>query len=182
MVVATDVIVNNEVELVSMELAKKHLRLDAEYEEEDVLVDLAIASAITQVENYTERKVRNSLFVVTLNSSDSFVVERNSVNDRIKEVRLLEEGVDSIILPVTSSKMIKRGPEHYEISFVEVELNLGQTLEVDIEFGFTIESLPKDIISAILLLIGDSYEKREDRGQGVNTAVKNLLRPYRKWI
>ena len=181
MVVNTDVIVSDEVELVSLELAKKHLRLDAEYEDEDMLVELAIASAITQAENYIERTIKNSLFEVIVDSSDSFVVERKSLNDVLKEVRLLEEGVDSVILPASSSKIVKRGPEHYEVMFNDVNLSPGQTIEVSIEIGFTAESLPKDIISAILLMVGDAYERREDRAQSNNTAVINLLRPYRKW-
>lgn len=176
-----DVIVEENVELVSMELAKKQLRLDADDNEEDMLVDIAIASAITQAENYTARKLRKGLCKIQLYSTESIVVERLSLNDKILKVEILEENVDSFALPVSSFSQTKRGPEHYEVSFKEVELLPGQSLNVEIEFGFDADSLPKDITSAMLLLIGDAYERREDRGQSNDTAVKNLLRPYRKW-
>lgn len=178
----TDVVVNNEVELVSLKLAKKHLKLDADYNEEDELIEVAIASAISQAENYTERKFIKSTLLIKVHKAESFIVERSSLNDTVQKVVVVEEGVDSIPLPSTSFSQTKRGPEHYEVSFKDVELQPGQSLEVSVAVGYDFKTLPKSILSALLLMVGDAFEKREDRNQGSNTAVNNLLRPYRKWL
>ena len=177
----TDVVVNNEVELVSLKLAKKHLKLDADYNEEDELIEVAIASAISQAENYTERKFLKSTLLIKVHKAESFIVERSSLNGTVQKVVVVEEGVDSIPLPSTSFSQTKRGPEHYEVSFKDVELKSGQSLEVSVDSGFDSTDLPKPVLSAILLLVSDAYEKREDRNQGNNTVVNNILRPYRKW-
>lgn len=178
----TDVVAVNAVELVSLKLAKKHLRLDVDYNEEDELVEVAIASAISQVQMYTERIINKSHVFLFVNNPESFVVERLSLNDSVEEVEIVEEGVDSITLPISSYSQVKRGPEHYEIVFRDVELRPGQSIKVVLSVGYDSEDLPGPIKSAILLMIGDSFEKREDRSQGNNTAVNNLLRPYRKWL
>ena len=41
---------------------------------------------------------------------------------------------------------------------------------------------PKPVVSAILLVVGDLYARREDRGEvGHNSAANSLCRPYKKW-
>ena len=176
-----DVIAIENVELVRLELVKKHLRLDADNDEENMLIEVAIASAITQAENYTERVLKKSIIEFLTHNAESIVIERSSLNDKIQKVEVVEEDVDSVLLPASAYSQTKRGSEIYEVSFKNVKLEPGQQLKVTIELGFDSETLPKDILSAMLLMIGDSFEKREDRNQGNNTAVNNLLRPYRKW-
>ncbi|WP_413513254.1 head-tail connector protein [Myroides odoratus] len=176
-----DVIAIENVEVVKLELAKKHLRLDADNDEENMLIEVAIASAITQAENYTERVLKKSKIEILTHNAESIVIERSSLNDKVQKVEVLEEDVDSVLLPASAYSQTKRGPEIYEVSFKNVTLEPEQQLKVTIELGFDSETLPKDILSALLLMVGDAYEKREDRNQGNNTAVNNLLRPYRKW-
>ncbi|MDM1408059.1 head-tail connector protein [Myroides sp. DF42-4-2] len=176
-----DVIAIENVEVVKLELAKKHLRLDVDNDDENMLIEVAIASAITQAENYTERVLKKGIIEFLTHNAESIVIERSSLNDEVQKVEVLEEGVGSVLLPASAYSQTKRGPEIYEVSFKDVVLDPGQQLKVTIELGFDSETLPKDILSAMLLMIGDAYEKREDRNQGNNTAVNNLLRPYRKW-
>lgn len=175
----TEVIVQNEIELISLALAKKHLRLEVD-DDEDELVQLAIASAISQAENYTERKLAKVSLVLLLENANAFHVEKQSLNDCIVKVAIQEDDIE-IILPETSYKTTKRGIETYEVSFVGVDLQPNQTIAVYVDYGFDAETLPKPIKSAILLMIGDAYEKREDRNVSNNSAANNLLRPYRKW-
>ncbi|MFM9400788.1 head-tail connector protein [Myroides odoratimimus] len=177
-----DVIVNSEVELVGLNLAKKHLKLEVENDEENELIEVAIASAISSVENYTGRIIREGYFKIDVKGTESFIVERLSLNDSIKEIQIVEKGREISLLPLSSGIQSKRGLEHYEISFKDVVLSPKQSLRVTIDIGFNSKTLPASIKSAMLLLIGEAYEKREDRIQGGNTAVNNLLRPYRKWI
>lgn len=174
-----DVIAIENVELVKLELTKKHLRLDADNDEENMLIEVAIASAITQAENYTERVLKKGI-IEFLTHDTELVIQRSSLNDRVQKVEVLEEDVDSVLLPASTYYQVKIGPEIYGV-VIRKELKSGQQFKVTIELGFDSDSLPRDILSAMLLMVGDAYEKREDRNQGNNTAVNNLLRPYRKW-
>lgn len=61
----TDInITTSEEEIIGLELAKLHLRVDSDYTEEDVLINLAISSARTEAENYIERKLLDRKSVV----------------------------------------------------------------------------------------------------------------------
>lgn len=177
----TEVIAHNENELISLALAKKHLRLEADDVEEDELVQIAIVSAISQAENYIERKLAKSELIIYVENTSSFHVEKQSLNDCISKVVVLEDDFEIENLPENSYKTTKRGVETYEISFSDVKLEPGQSLAIHIELGFTAETLPAPIKSAILLMIGDAYEKREDRNVATNSVANNILRPYRKW-
>lgn len=174
-----DVIAIENVEVVKLELAKKHLRLDVDNDDENMLIEVAIASAITQAENYTERVLKKGI-IEFLTHNTELVIQRSSLNDKVQKVEVLEEGVESVLLPASAYYQVKIGPEIYGVVIRE-ELQPSQQFKVTIELGFDSDSLPRDILSAMLLIVGDSFEKREDRNQGNNTAVNNLLRPYRKW-
>lgn len=176
-------VVVNEVELVSLDLAKKHLRIDPKDKLEDELIEIAIASAISQVESFTERPLKSQNTIIEINRFQSLIIERGSLVDRVTKVEIREVGVDSIPLPEATFKTAKQNAEVYELSFTEKvpELLPNQKVFITIDQGYTDKTIPKPIVSAILLLVGDAFEKREDRIQTINLATRNLLRPYRKW-
>lgn len=43
------------------------------------------------------------------------------------------------------------------------------------------DEIPADIKSALLLIIADNYDKRENRSGLNKSTARNLLNPYRKW-
>lgn len=178
-----EVVVNEEIELVSLDLAKKHLRIDPNDTLEDEIIEIAIASAISQVENFTERPLKSQNTIIEISHFQSLIIERGSLVDRVTKVEIREADVDSILLPEATFKTTKQNAEVYELSFTEQVPALlpNQKVFITIDQGYTEKTIPKPIISAILLLIGDAFEKREDRIQTINLATRNLLRPYRKW-
>ncbi|MDX4973707.1 head-tail connector protein [Myroides odoratimimus] len=167
--------------LLDLKLAKKHLRVEEDYVEDDELIELQIASALAVAENYTSRKlVKGQLEIVTDSTSD-VTIEKKSMNDVLQGVEVIEEGVDSIALPTSAYYVNVGNSELYTVKFRDVVLNERQQLKIVVDYGYTAKTLPKPIKQAMLLNVGEAYEKREDRAQGNNSAVNNLLRPYRKW-
>lgn len=167
--------------LLDLKLAKKHLRVEEDYVEDDELIELQIASALAVAENYTSRKLVKGQLEIVTDSTDSITIEKLSMNDTVEKVELVEEGVVSILLPASSYYTSIMNAEVYTLKFKEVELEEGQSIKVTVSFGYTKKTIPKPVIQAMLLTIGDAYEKREDRAQGNNSAANNLLRPYKKW-
>src|SRR5690554_5765615 len=83
----TDInIVSSEEEIIGLELAKLHLRVDSEYTDEDMLIDLAISSARTEAENYIERKLLKGTAQIKMSGFFGFEFLLQSMNDKIEKV------------------------------------------------------------------------------------------------
>ena len=52
---------------------------------------------------------------------------------------------------------------------------------VIVKVGNAAGKTPKAVQQAILLQVGDMYERREDRTEVIATAAMSLLRPYKKY-
>lgn len=168
--------------LLDLKLVKKHLRIEEDYVDDDDLIELYVASALTVAENYTSRKFVKGQLEILQDSTADITIENVSMNDVVQKVEVVEEGVDSIVLPASAySKVSRLNSEIYVIKFKDVVLTDGQQIRVVIDYGYEAKTLPKAIKSAMLLSVGEAFEKREDRAQGNNSAVNNLLRPYKKW-
>lgn len=168
--------------LLDLKLTKKHLRVDDDDVKEDDLIELYMASALTVAENYTGRKFVKGQLEIVQDSTADIAIEKVSMNDIVQKVEVIENGVEPILLPASSYSSVNViNSEVYTLKFKGVLLKEGQQLRVVVDYGYTSKTLPKVVKQAMLLSVGESYEKREERAQGSNSAVNNLLRPYRKW-
>lgn len=167
--------------LLDLKLAKKHIRVEEDVEYDDDLIELQIASALAVAENYTGRKFCKGVLEIEQDNTDSITIEKLSMNDTVDKVEVVEDGVDSIVLPPNAYYASAMNTEVYVLKFRGVSLTDKQKLKVTIGFGYTKKTIPKPVIQAMLLAVGEAFEKREDRAQGNNSAVNNLLRPYKKW-
>lgn len=176
-----DAVVHNEVELLSLSVVKKHVRLEEEYTDEDELILVYMASAISIAENYIERKLNKGQAVFPDLKGGLIGFERMSVNDVVSKVEVVKLEGDANVIETASYSQTKFRGEYYDLKLDNVILGPGESFTVTVDYGFGSGNLPGDIKSALLLLVGDLFEKREDRNVGDNSVVKNLLRPYRKW-
>lgn len=184
MITSIDIITGEE-EIITLELAKLHLRVDSGYTEEDPLINVAIGSARVESENYIGRKLLAGSVVLKMDDFTDFSNALQSVNDTISAVEYYEPGdADKTALTADSYASTKtylylNGTFKKE-GLPEVD-DRDDAVIVTINFGYDEDSCPKDIISAMLLQIAESYDKRENRTALHQSAVRNLLDPYRKW-
>lgn len=169
--------------VVSLMLAKSHLRVDGT--EEDALITLYASSAQAMVEKKTGRAVGLQTFVLFLDSFDSVVFDK-SLNDEIEKVEYFPAGSDELtLLGDTSLYSIVDGkPDQWLLSFdgeLPAVSDRDDAVKVTVKRGFAPDACPAPIKAAMLLMIGDSFERREDRAEVGNTSVDNLLRQYRRW-
>lgn len=181
--ITTEIIPVADNQIISLELAKAHLRIEADYTDDDMLIGLQIKAAQKAAENYMQRAVGLRQLVITMDVFQNVVFEGSS-NDLIEEVEYYEpDAVDLTVMAQELYKLRKSGLETFEIQFSELPEvdNIEGAVIITVSQGYTPEECPEDIQSAMLLMIGDMYERREDREQGNNPASVNLMRPYRKW-
>ncbi len=170
-------------EFVSLQKAKDHLKIDFVYE--DQLISDYIGAALSAAEGYLGWFINNRDVVINSDRflasfpveygpllGDAFTVQYLDVNETNQT---LSEGYEY-------QEYYGAKPMFYydsEIPFPEVAKK-SNAVKISYVAGVTITTLPKDVFSAILLIISDLYEFRTDRSEIINTRAMALMRPYRK--
>lgn len=170
-------------EIIELVLAKQHLRVDEDFTDEDDLIDVAIISSRTEAENYINKKLLKGSMVIKMSAFTAFAEELVSINDAVTKVEYYD----------SDNQLQELSGENYKSTRTYLYHNVSFTGElpevadredaviVTVSFGFDFEACPKPIVSAMLLMVGDGYDKRENRTAVYSSAAYNLLSPYRKW-
>ena len=175
-----------EESVLTLEKAKKQLRIDADNTDEDDLILSYIDAAQGACENFINRSIAERNFVMLCNEfSTPITFERNYENDAIAKIEYYAPG-QTELSTLDPSQYFLRASNTVECLDIKF-LSLPETDERDdavvitIEQGFAAAKCPKPILQAINLRLSDFFERREDREQGNNPASNNLLRAYRKY-
>jgi uncharacterized phiE125 gp8 family phage protein len=182
----TDVIITipeGTTPVVTLAKAKKHLRLDASFEEEDDLIETYIEAATQAAENYIGGHILAKDMVIKASAFESpFVFEAFPVKS-ITSVTYFEEGhEDEKNLSDENYSLTATNSKNPVIRFKNELPTLQRRFDaVTITISIGMETVAKPVVSAILLMIADLYERREDRVEVYSSAAINLLRPYKKF-
>ena len=167
-------------EPVRLSEAKQHLRVD--FAEDDALISALIAAAREYAEQFCGR---------------SFI-EKKVITET--HTAPLTTTIELRIAPVTGAVSMKYKDENSEFQPVEdiftttsadisvLSLKDGQSwptaqstfgnFVIQYEAGYS--ECPPSVKAAILLMVGDLYEKREDSVKTLPTAAEYLLQPFRQ--
>ncbi|MCG9792487.1 head-tail connector protein [Flavobacterium algicola] len=173
--------------LLTLDQCKKQLNIELDFEDQDELIMAYNDAAQVACQNFINRSIAQRDLILECSNFDKIVYERNYDNDTIAKIEYYPFGGD-VDVPVVLE------PEHYKLrnssilGCSEIKFAINPALSnrddaviVTISQGFTAETCPTPILQAIKLRIGDFYERREDRDQGNNSIVNNLLRAYRNY-
>lgn len=172
--------------LLTLVKAKKQLRIELEFTDENELIQSYIDAAQSACENFINRSIAKRQFIMECDTfSTPITFERNYENDVITKIEYYAPGAtEKTVLPANQYLLRKSNTiECFDIKF----LSLPETdkrddaVVITIEQGFTASECPKPILQAINLRLSDFYERREDRDIGINSAANSLLRAYRKY-
>jgi hypothetical protein len=171
--------------LVTLAKAKKQLRIETLFTEEDESINVYIEAAQVACQDYINRSIAERNLVLECSNFETITFERNYENDVIDKIEYYKPGETTLTeLPDTEYKLRKSNiVECFDIKFLstpETDIR-DDAVIVTIKQGFALATCPKPIIQAINLRLSDFFERREDREQGNNPASNNLLRPYRKF-
>ena len=162
--------------------AKKHLRLEASFTDEDDLIEDYIDAATTAAENYIGGNITDKNITFTCDSFDSpFIFEAFPVK-AITSVKYFEPGEELIkTLDGSSYSLTNQSAKVAVIRFKNDLPNIDKRFAaVKIVVTLGMATVEKPIVSAIMLMVADFYERREDRPEVISTASMSLLRPYKK--
>lgn len=172
---------------ITLAKAKKQLRLEVDFTEEDDLIQSYIDSALIIAENYINRALSPRKFVLEMDRFENpFQFSQNNIDDTIDKVEYFAPGeTEASLLADTEYK----ARTSIYIECKEIKFKTTPTTDsrddaviITINQGFTSATdIPKPIVQAMLLIISDMYERRDDKEIGTNSAANALMRPYRKY-
>lgn len=169
-------------EIVSLETAKQHLKIEAEFIEEDSLIQGYIDAAIAYIATYLGRDVQNQQYVVKGKSFEDVLSFQNQLKITVDSIVYKDEsGAEQTLATenytLTSIDKFENKLEYITEELPKVQANKFDAVALTVTCGF--KKLPKAIKQAVLLLVSDFYEFRSDRPKTPNTTVNNLIAQYR---
>lgn len=172
--------------LLTLAKAKKQLRVETTFTEEDDLIESYIDAAQVACQDYINRSIAERNLVLEVSDFKSPITfERNYENDVITKIEYYAPGATTLTLLAADQYQLRKSNiiECFDIKFLSIpETDIrDDAVIVTIKQGFALATCPKPIIQAINLRLSDFFERREDREQGNNPASNNLLRSYRKF-
>jgi len=172
--------------LLTLAKAKKQLRVETTFTEEDDLIESYIDAAQAACQDYINRSIAERNLVLEVSDfKSSITFERNYENDVITKIEYYAPGVTTLTTLAADQYQLRKSNiiECFDIKFLSIPETdkRDDAVVVTIKQGFALANCPKPIIQAINLRLSDFFERREDREQGNNPASNNLLRAYRKF-
>ncbi|CAL2095851.1 conserved protein of unknown function [Tenacibaculum sp. 190524A02b] len=172
---------NAENTLISLNQAKKHLKIEEDFSIDDDLILLYLDSCVSYLESFLGYKVlKNNC---TIYSSSFLEVEEFSreLVGSILSIRYLSESGEEEIMSNEMYRLVKVDKFENKIEFLNDLPKVASSHKaVVVECTVGLEKVPKVFKQAILLMMGDFYEFRSNRMVKSNDAVSNLLSTHRK--
>lgn len=173
----------NLLEVVSLERAKKHLRLEAEFTDEDELILAYIDSSIEECEKFIGGHIQDKNMIIKATAFENPLVFEAFPVKAITSIKYFAENIEEEkTLNSSEYKLTSETDKRFQIRFLN-ELPVLQNRYDAVTFTINIgmNDIPKPISQAVLLLVADKYEFREDRPEKITTVANKLLRPYKKY-
>lgn len=157
--------------------------VEPDFTDDDELIETQIAAAQAHAENYCSRPLGQTMELFLDGFGGPLEIEV------YRDAAIAAGGITYLSAGETEYQPLDAG--HYTFKKVysgniyqlKFKGDLPETEVSDTAVKVVITTTcPAPIKQAMLLLIGDMYQKHEDRGDvGYNSAATNLMRPYRKW-
>lgn len=172
--------------VITLAKAKKQLRVEASFEDEDELIQDYIAAAITAAENYCSIHLYAKTATIIANKLETFVIDMYPINS-VTSVKYYKKGETELTtLSDTNYTLIQYNKKLVTLKFKDipddVDTDREDAVEIILNIGFASASkVPTPIQQAVKLMISDMYDRREDRPEINTTVAQHLMRPYRKY-
>jgi uncharacterized phiE125 gp8 family phage protein len=170
-------------EIISLSKAKKQLRIEQEFNDENELIQTYIDAAISATENYINGDLHTKTLTLILDEfQPSIIFEAYPVRS-ITSVKYWQDDTE-VTMPDTDYYVTKQNIKQSQLTFKEQPKtdDRHDAVTVAVATGYAkAKDVPKPLIQAILLQISDMYERREDRPETITTAAQALMRPYRRY-
>lgn len=170
-------------EVVTLAQAKKQLRIEEDFTDEDELIQSYIDAAVELSEKFIGGHILPKIMTIKADSFSNPLVFEAFPLKEISSVKFFpKDGTAEATLPNEDYVLTKDSDKVFRLRFKNTVPEIADQYDAvtySIKVGMT--EIPKGIIQAIKLQVSDMYERREDRAEVVTTVSGALLRPYKKY-
>jgi len=162
-----------ELEPVDVSLAKRHLRVDTD--EDDDLISLMIVSARAMVEQWTGRALITQTLVWTFSDDWCGSLSYNLPRSPAQEINAVSHIGDGGPTDIPAGGYVTYlDSEPARIVFTSVPVAGTQSAQVEFIAGYgdTKDDVPAPLIQAILMVVGYTYEHRGDEADTTSLAMR----------
>lgn len=176
-------------QIVSLSMAKKQLKVDADFTEDDDLIDAYSQAAQELAEHFVGYPIAQAFNEIVISGFKGFIFEEKALNVSISKIEYLAPGDAETFEELDDEKYtFKRSnavANHYEVSFKDDLPALNEdvltNVKVTIAYGQLVVDVPKIVTQAIKVCITQFYDKRENSTEVAHTVFHRLLSPLRKF-
>lgn len=177
-------------ELISLEFAKEHLKIEADFTEEDALITEYIDMAIEQAETFINASIYEAKIEYKASSfQDLCAMDKFKVSPvkSIESVKYLDQSGDEQTVSSNDYNLLPVDKYTSKIEFVPdyefpaTQANKFNAVQVVLLLGYDEESLPKQIKSSVLLILSWLYENRTDNVDKMPKATERLLQKFKNY-
>jgi hypothetical protein len=162
---------------ITLDEAKRHLRIDADYFEDDAYIENAIIKSATRFcENFIDKDIAYTSNIYTLyDFYDSYL--------RVDEGNLLSVSDVSINGTLYNDYDLKTFRDYFTLDWDHYIGGADNTMTIEFTSGYETGECPEEIKQAILIKCGDLYDvERSSYTLGSNKKneiVERMLMPYK---
>lgn len=170
---------------VTLAQAKKQLRIESSFTDEDDLIQTYVDAAKDVAQDYIGRSIDARNLILECDKVATVIFSANDDNDTITKIEYYAPGETSFTELDSENYKLRKATTigAKEIVFLTDFLIDDRTdaIKITVLQGWDANSVPAVVKQAMKLIIADMYERREDREMANNNAYKALLRPYKKY-
>lgn len=170
-------------EVVTLAKAKKQLRIESDFNDEDTLIQGYIDAAVAHCENFIGGHIIPKSMVIKLDAFDSLFEFSAYPLKSVTSVKYYTAETETT-LDASKYALTQQSDKVFKLRFKEDTPATEERFDavtIEVAVGFPGDVIPKPIIQAILLQVSEMYEFREDRAEQLSKASMTLLRPYKKY-
>jgi uncharacterized phiE125 gp8 family phage protein len=176
-------VTDGEKVVLTLAQAKKQLRIEESFIDEDELIQSFIDAAVEMSEKFIGGHILPKVMTIKADSFCNPLVFEAFPLKEITSIKYFPANGDAqVILDSAEYFLTKESDKVFRLRFKNE--TPGTEIRYDAvtyEIKVGMETIPKPIVQAIKLQVADMYERREDRSELITTVAGSILRPYKKY-
>lgn len=168
--------------VVTLAQAKKQLRIEEDFTDEDDLIQSYIDASVELSEKFIGGHILPKIMTIKADAFQNPLVFEAFPLKEVTSIKYFDADDVGHTMPSSDYVLTRDSEKVFRIRFKNTLPDIAKRFDaVTYEIKVGMATVPNPIKQAVKLQISDMYERREDRVEVVRTASASLLRPYKKY-
>jgi uncharacterized phiE125 gp8 family phage protein len=176
-------------EVISLDTAKKQLKMEDLGTYDDALITECIEAAIDEAENYCNISIRERKYTVKFTDWQQDFEFRMQYVQSVDSLKYKDtDGVEQTLVVADTIELLPKDKYAQIVHFKNfddlpsLKTGINDAVTMTLTVGYAAGTVPKGLIQGIKLLLTDNYDFRGDKETKYNTTSRKKLEPYKYYI